>query len=67
MRQIIQGHNKSIWRTILANNIGRLTQGIGTRMPRGTNTVFYVPKSSIPVDRKVTYAHMIATIRPHKT
>ena len=36
-------------------------------MPCGTNTVFYVPKSSVPADRKFTYARMVATIRPHKT
>ena len=67
LRQLLQGPNKSIWRTSLANDLGRLTQGVSTRMPRGTNTVFYVPKSRVPVDRKVTYAHMVATIRPHKT
>ena len=36
-------------------------------MTCGTNTVFYVPKSRVPVDRKVTYACMVATIRPYKT
>ena len=66
LHQILQGPNKSIWRTILANNIGRLIQGVGTHMTRGTNTVFYVPKSSVPADRKVTYARMVATILPHK-
>ena len=35
-------------------------------MPTGTNTVFFVAKSSIPHDRKVTYAQMVATIRPTK-
>ena len=37
------------------------------RMPRGTNTVFYVPKPSLPADRKVTYARMVATICLHNT
>ena len=36
-------------------------------MPCRTNTVFYVPKFSFPADRKVSYARMVATIRPHKT
>ena len=35
-------------------------------MPTGTNTVFFVTKSYIPHDRKVTYAQMVATIRPTK-
>ena len=67
LRQLLQVPNKSIWRTSLANYLGRLTQGVVTRMPSGTNTVFYVPKSSVPANLKVTYARMVATIRPHKT
>ena len=67
LRQLLQGPNKSIWRTSLANNLGRLTQCVGTHMPCGTNTVFYVPKYRFPVNRKVTYARMVATIHPHKT
>ena len=35
-------------------------------MPTGTNTVFFVSKSSIPHGLKVTYARMVATIRPTK-
>ena len=35
-------------------------------MPTGTNTVFFVAKYPIPHDRKVTYARMVATIRPTK-
>ena len=51
----------------MANDIGRLAQGVSTHIPRGTNTVFYVPKSSDPSNRKVTYARMVSTIRLHKT
>ena len=36
-------------------------------MPCGTNTVFFVPKSSFPANCNVTYARMVATICPHKT
>ena len=35
-------------------------------MPTGTNTVLFVAKYSIPPDRKVTYAQMVAPIRPTK-
>ena len=35
-------------------------------MPTSTNTVLFVSKSSIPHDCKVTYAQMVATIRPTK-
>ena len=65
--QLLQGPNKSTWRTSLANDLGRPTQGVGTRMSHGTNTVFYVPKSSVPANHKVTYARMVATIQLHKT
>ena len=67
LRQLTQGPNNLTWCTSLTNDIGRLTQGVGTHMSCGTNTVFYVPKSSVPADRKVTYVHMVATILPHKT
>ena len=63
LRQLLQGPNKSTWRTSLVNNLGRLTQGVGTRMPRGTNTVFYVPKFRVPVDCKVTYARGSSPIK----
>ena len=35
-------------------------------MPTITNTVFFVAKSAIPNGSKVTYAHMVASIRPTK-
>ena len=35
-------------------------------MPTGTNTVFFIAKSAIPQERKVTYAQMVASIRPTK-
>ena len=35
-------------------------------MPTGTNTVFFIEKSSVSQGRKVTYAQMVASIRPTK-
>ena len=67
LRQLLQGPNKSIWRTILANDLGRINQVFGTHMTCSTNTVLYMPKSSVPTDPKVTYTIMVATSRPHKT
>ena len=61
------GPDKDIWKTILANDLGRLAQGLGTRMPTGTNTVFFIPRSAVPVGRTVTYLQLVASIRPHKT
>jgi hypothetical protein len=49
-----------------ANELGRLAQGVRTRMPSGTNTCFFIPKSNVPNDRKVTYGRIVASIRPQK-
>jgi hypothetical protein len=50
----------------MANDLGRLAQGVGTRI-RGTNTFFFIPRHKVPVGRKVTYCKQEATIRPNKT
>ena len=39
------GTNKAIWSTRLANDLGRLAQCVGTRIPTGTNTVCYFPRA----------------------
>ena len=64
---LICGPDKDIWTTSLANNLGRLAEGVGTRMPTGTNTVFSIPRSAIPAGRTVTYSQLVASIRSHKT
>jgi hypothetical protein len=66
-RHLVAGPNGATWETSLANDLGRLAQGIGTRMPSGTNTIFFIAKSAIPTDRKVTYARLVSSLRPHKT
>ena len=65
-RHLIRGPNDNTWIKALSNDLGRLAQGVGTRMPTGTNTVFFVAKSAIPHGRKVTYAQMVASIQPTK-
>ena len=64
---LICGPDKYIWTTSLANDLGRLAQGVGTRMPTGTNMVFFIPRSAIPAGRTVTYSRLVASIRSHKT
>ena len=51
---------------MLANDLGRLSQGVSTRIPTGTNTVFFIAKLAIPHGRKVTYTQMVASIRPNE-
>ena len=57
---------KAIWQTSLANEIGRLAQGI--REFKGTNTIHFIPKSDIPADRwkDVTYARIVVGYKPDK-
>ena len=61
------GPDKDIWKKSLVKDLSRLVQGVGTRMPTGTNTVFFIPLSAIPTGRTVTYSRLVASIRPHKT
>jgi hypothetical protein len=65
-RHLMQGPNCPTWMTSFANKLGRLEQGIGTRMPTGTNTCFFIPKKQVPTDRTVTYGRIVASIRPRK-
>ena len=57
---------KKIWETSLANNLGRLAQGVGTRMKKGNINIRFVARRAVPADRKVTYACLVAELRPHK-
>jgi hypothetical protein len=65
-RALSTGPDKDIWITALANDLGRLAQGIGTRKPSGTNTIFFVKREAVPNDRKVTYGRLVSSLRPTK-
>ena len=39
-RPLLRGPRINVWTRSLANDLGRLAQGVGTRMPTGTNTFF---------------------------
>jgi hypothetical protein len=65
-RHLSRGPDKAIWIQALANDLGRLAQGVGTRMPTGTNTIFFLPRASVPAGRVVTYGRLVSTIRPTK-
>ena len=41
---------KALWERFLATELGRLAQGI--RDIKGTNTIYFIPKSKIPLDRQ---------------
>jgi hypothetical protein len=58
--------NPPRWTTGMANEFGRLASGVGTRMPTGTNTIFFIAKGEVPPGRTVTYANAICDYRPTK-
>jgi hypothetical protein len=66
-RHLVQGPTRTQWVTGLANEFGRLCQGVGTRMPHGTETIVFIRKADVPNGRKVTYGRIVAQIRPQKT
>ena len=65
-RHLIQGSDKYIWVKSLANNFGRLAQGVKYRIPTGNSTIFFIHPSKIPEHKKVTYGRLVVDIRPSK-
>ena len=65
-RHLVKGDDKLRWTTGFANELGRLAQGVGTRMPTGTNTIRFIARNDVPKNRTVTYGRIVATIRPTK-
>ena len=57
---------KAIWSHSFANELGRLTQGVGQRMPTGTQTLAFINRKQVPANKKATYARIVAEIRPQK-
>jgi hypothetical protein len=53
-RHLIKTLQRDIWEHSFANEIGRLAQGVGTRMPTGTNTIFFIEKSAVPAEHSTT-------------
>jgi hypothetical protein len=53
------GPDKDIWVHGFANNLGRLANGIGTRMPTGTKTIEFINFKDVPADKTVTYGRIV--------
>jgi hypothetical protein len=64
--QLLKGDQSDLWIRAFANDLGMLAQGVGTRQPTGTNTIFFIAKAKVPANRQVTYMRIVASIRPHK-
>ena len=57
---------KKVWTRSMANELGRLANGVGTRMKTGTETIKFIKKSQVPQGKTVTYARIVAELRPQK-
>ena len=54
------------WRAGCADEFGRLLNGHGDKMPKGTETMFFIHPSKIPKNKKPTYMRIVAAYRPEK-
>ena len=59
LQQVPDAH---IWKQGLANDLGKLAQGVGHRTPKGTNTIFYIHPSKIPKHKKVSYCRLVTAL-----
>ena len=63
----MQGNDKNLRERALANDLGRLVQGLGSIMTKGTDTTFFMNPSQTPKDKKITYARLVSSIRTLKS
>ena len=56
------------WSLSSANEFGRLANGVGGRIKNPTNTIKFIKKCAIPLQRlkDVTYGRFVCTVRPEK-
>ena len=59
---------KKAWSLSSANEFGRLANGVGGRIKNPTNTIKFIRKDDVPLDRRkdVTYGQFVCTVRPEK-
>ena len=62
-----KGLDKQVWNHGLANSLGCLVHIVGTRMPKVTNTIFFVKLATIPRDGKILYVRLVSSLQPNKT
>ena len=62
---LIRGPDKVIWSTSLVNDLGQLTQVVGTQMKSGTNTIVFVQQLDVLSNRKFSYVQLVASMLPN--
>jgi len=56
-----------IWVPSMSNEFGRLLQGVGSRMKKGSETIHFISHKTIPHTKTVTYARIVCDYRPLKS
>jgi hypothetical protein len=70
-RILSKGPDRELWLRSMANDLGRLAQGVGQRRPTdqriaGADTIFFINKHDVPARHQVTYCKQEASICPTK-
>ena len=63
---LLKGSEGAEWTHATALEFGRLAQGVGTEMPTGSDTIFFIDHAAKPAHKKATYCRVVVTDRPQK-
>ena len=61
-KEMIKTKDKQVWEKEIYNKLGRLLQGFKTI--KGKNIIFFISKTKVPKNKKVTYTRIVCTICP---
>ena len=57
---------RDVWLHSAANEFGRLAQGLPDNRVDATNTIFFIPVTKVPRNKRPTYACFVCSFRPQK-
>lgn len=64
--QLVKGPDKAKWIHSCANEVGRVANGVGTRMPSGSNSIRFIKHTYLPTDCRPTYLRIDVGIKEPK-
>jgi len=64
-KDLLQSEDKHLWSRGMCNELGRLSQGYHNIA--GNNTLYFIHKSKVPSNKRVTYARIVCSLRPQKS
>ena len=57
---------RDVWLHSAANEFGRLAQGLPDNRVDATNTIFFIPVTKVPRNKRLTYARFVCSFHPQK-